>query len=74
MGSVRERAISLLDTEEMTAKTIAKKIIEVVALFELDPNLCVGFGFDGASVMAGCKPSCGAPFKMQSTGIVALVD
>jgi hypothetical protein len=55
MGSVRERAIGLVDTEEMTAEAISKKIMEVVAPVELDPNLCVGFGFDGASVMAGHK-------------------
>ncbi|CAK6975900.1 zinc finger MYM-type 1-like protein [Scomber scombrus] len=74
MGSVRERAIGLVDTEEMTAEAIAKKIMEVVAPFELDPNLCVGFGFDGASVMAGYKPSSGPPFKMQSMCTVTLID
>jgi len=55
MGSVRKRAIGLVDTEEMTAEAIAKNIMEIVAPFELDLNLCVGFGFDGASVMAGHK-------------------
>lgn len=54
-GVVKERAIGLLDTDDMTAEGIAKMILEVVTPLELDPNLCVGFGFDGASVMAGQK-------------------
>ncbi|KAL0172924.1 hypothetical protein M9458_033235, partial [Cirrhinus mrigala] len=45
-GVVKERAIGLLDTDDMTAEGIAKMILEVVTPLELDPNLCVGFGFD----------------------------
>ncbi|KAK0136977.1 Zinc finger MYM-type protein 1 [Merluccius polli] len=55
MGTVRERAVGLVATDNMTAVAIAKNILKVVATFGLDPSLCVGFGFDGASVMSGHK-------------------
>lgn len=37
----------------MTAEAISAKILEVLEPLQLDPELCVGFGFDGASVMSG---------------------
>ena len=37
----------------MNAQTIADKIVELMRPLELDPSLCVGQGYDGASVMAG---------------------
>ena len=55
MGTVRERAVVLVATDNMTAVAIAQKILEVVAHFGLDPSLCVAFGFDGALVMSGHK-------------------
>lgn len=36
----------------MTANAISKKILQVLAPLDLDPELCVGFCFDGASVMS----------------------
>lgn len=54
-GTVRERVVGLVDTGDMTAASIARKIKDVLTPFELDPRLCVGFGFDGASVMSGHK-------------------
>lgn len=55
MRTVRKRAVGLVAKDNMTAYAIAQKILEAVAPFELDPSLCVGFGFDGASVMPGHK-------------------
>ncbi|XDV11447.1 hypothetical protein PO909_000385 [Leuciscus waleckii] len=42
MGTLRERAVGLVATDNMTAYAIAQKILEVVAPFELDPSLCGG--------------------------------
>ena len=52
-GMVKERAVGFLDTADMSANAIANTILEVLAPFELDPLLCVGFCFDSASVMSG---------------------
>lgn len=54
-GLLKERAIGFLDTCDMTAAAISEKILEVLAPLNLDPDLCVGFCFDGASVMSGAK-------------------
>uniref|UniRef100_A0A3B4VA62 TTF-type domain-containing protein n=1 Tax=Seriola dumerili TaxID=41447 RepID=A0A3B4VA62_SERDU len=51
-GALRERALGFVETANMTAEAISAKILEVEPL-QLDPALCVGFGFDGASVMSG---------------------
>ncbi|KAL7395745.1 hypothetical protein ABVT39_022378 [Epinephelus coioides] len=37
----------------MTAEAISAKILEVLEPLQLDPGLCIGFGFDGASVISG---------------------
>ncbi len=37
----------------MTSSRIANKILEVLEPLQLDPELCVGFSFDGAAVMSG---------------------
>lgn len=42
-------------TEDSTASGLSNKILEILEPLQLDPQLCVGFGFDGASVMAGSK-------------------
>lgn len=44
-GLVKERAIGFLDTCDMTA---SEKMLEVLAPLNLDPELCMGFCFDGA--------------------------
>lgn len=44
-GLVKERAIGFLDTCNMTADAISKKILQVLAPLDLDPELCVGFCF-----------------------------
>lgn len=52
-GSIRERVVGFVDTGDTSAEGIALKILQILEPFELDPGLCVGFGFDGASVMSG---------------------
>lgn len=54
-GQIKERAVGFLDTSDMAANGIAEKILQVLAPFDLDPSLCIGFGFDGASVMSGSQ-------------------
>ncbi|XP_034033315.1 zinc finger MYM-type protein 1-like [Thalassophryne amazonica] len=39
----------------MSAQGISAKILEIIEPLGLDPSLCVGFSFDGASVMSGHK-------------------
>lgn len=52
---MKERVIGFLYTCDMTADAISEKILEVLVPLNLDPELCVGFCFDGASVMSGAK-------------------
>lgn len=52
-GMIKERAIGFAETADLTADGIATKILELLEQFELDPSQCVGFCFDGASVMSG---------------------
>lgn len=52
-GTIKERAIGFVDTGDMSANAISEKILEVLQPLELDPSLCVGLSFDGASVMSG---------------------
>jgi hypothetical protein len=52
-GLVKERAVGFVETSDLSAQSIAEKIVEVVSFFALDPDDCVGFSFDGASVMSG---------------------
>ncbi|KAK7163906.1 hypothetical protein R3I94_002577 [Phoxinus phoxinus] len=52
-GTLKERAVGFVETDNMTAEAISAKILEVLEPLQLDPGLCVGFGFDGASVMSG---------------------
>ena len=54
-GVIKERAIGFAETGDMTADGISKKILQVLEPLELDPSRCVGFCFDGASVMSGNK-------------------
>uniref|UniRef100_A0A3B4X175 TTF-type domain-containing protein n=1 Tax=Seriola lalandi dorsalis TaxID=1841481 RepID=A0A3B4X175_SERLL len=53
LGAMKERAVGFVETANMNAEAISAKILEVVEPLQLDPALCVGFGFDGASVMSG---------------------
>ena len=50
-GKIKERAIGFVDTSDMSASGISEKILQVIKPLQLDPSLCVGFSFDGASVM-----------------------
>ena len=52
-GVIKERAVGFVATPDLSAKGISEKILEVLEPLELDPALCVGFCFDGASVMSG---------------------
>ena len=53
-GSVHERTVGFVDiSTDLTAKGVSTAIINLLASFELDPDNCVGFSFDGASVMSG---------------------
>ncbi len=52
-GNLRERAVGFVATDHMTSSCIANKILEVLEPLQLDPELCVGFSFDGAAVMSG---------------------
>lgn len=54
-GSIRERVVGFVDTGDASAEGIALKILQILEPFELDPGLCVGFGFDGAPVMSGVQ-------------------
>lgn len=54
-GSLRERVVGFVDTGDASAEGIALKILQILEPFELDPGLCVGFGFDGASIMSGVQ-------------------
>lgn len=51
-GMLKKRAIGFVATVDMTAAGISKKILEVIEPLQLDPCLCVGFSFDGASIMS----------------------
>lgn len=50
---IKERAVGFMETADLSAQGISLKILEVLQPLELDPTLCVGFCFDGASVMSG---------------------
>jgi len=54
-GKVKERAVGFIETGDMSANGISSKILQIIEPLQLDPSLCVGFGFDGASVMSGNK-------------------
>nr|XP_033815478.1 zinc finger MYM-type protein 1-like [Geotrypetes seraphini] len=54
-GVIKERAVGFVDTAHMKANEISDKIIKVLRVFELDPELCIGFSFDGLSMMSGDK-------------------
>ncbi|KAJ8033194.1 Zinc finger MYM-type protein 1 [Holothuria leucospilota] len=54
-GKVKERAIGFVETEELNATAISSKIMEALSIFKLDRDKCIGFSFDGASVMSGIK-------------------
>ncbi|KAF3844479.1 hypothetical protein F7725_007642, partial [Dissostichus mawsoni] len=54
-GMIKERTVGFLETGDMDANAISAKILQVLEPLQLDPKLCVGFGFDGASVMSGNK-------------------
>ena len=52
-GKVEERVVGFVETSELDAVGLSAKIIDVLQPLNLDPLKCAGFGFDGASVMAG---------------------
>ena len=54
-----ERTVGLVDiSKDQTAQGIAIAIQEILSPIELNPSQCVGFSFDGASVMSGaCRRS-----------------
>lgn len=54
-GLLMERAVGFVENGDMSASAISAKILDVLEPLQVDPALCVGFGFDGASVMSGHK-------------------
>uniref|UniRef100_A0A667Y2X2 TTF-type domain-containing protein n=1 Tax=Myripristis murdjan TaxID=586833 RepID=A0A667Y2X2_9TELE len=54
-GTIKERAIGFVETSDMSASGISEKILQVIEPLQLDPSLCVGFSFDGVSVVSGSK-------------------
>lgn len=52
-GVIKERAVGFVEAADLSAQGISQKILEVLQPLELDPSLCVGLCFDGASVMSG---------------------
>ena len=50
---VKEEFIGFVELKALDAKTIAKAIDNFVTTEELDPENCVGLGFDGCSTMSG---------------------
>ena len=45
--------MGFVEATDLSAQELSQKILEVLRPIELDPTLCVGFCFDGASVMSG---------------------
>lgn len=54
-GIIKERAVGFLEMAYMSTNGISEKNLQVIEPLQLDPSLCVGFSFDGASVMSGNK-------------------
>ena len=54
-----------VETDNMTAEAISAKILEVLEPLQLDPELCVGFGFDGASRGGFCYGRSGQSARAQ---------
>ena len=53
-GDIHERAVGFVDgSSDLSAEGISNSILLILEQLELDPDKCVGFGFDGASVMSG---------------------
>lgn len=52
-GTIKEQALGFAKTADLSAQGILQRILEILEPLGLDPSLCVGFCFDGASVMSG---------------------
>ncbi|CAK6969183.1 zinc finger MYM-type protein 1-like, partial [Scomber scombrus] len=52
-GTIKEHALGFVKTADLSAQGISRRILEILEPLGLDPSLCVGFCFDGASVMSG---------------------
>ncbi|KAI6649924.1 hypothetical protein LOD99_6288 [Oopsacas minuta] len=53
-GNIHERAVGFVDcSSDLSAEGNSNSILLILEQLELDPDKCVGFGFDGASVMSG---------------------
>ncbi len=52
-GTIKEWALGFVKTADLSAQGISQRIHEILEPLGLDPSLCVGFCFDGASVMSG---------------------
>lgn len=68
-STLKERAVGFVETDNMTAAAISAKILEVPEPLQLDPGLCVGFGFDGASVMSPLR-ACNLPHYQLQTVLI----
>ena len=51
-SDIRERAVGfVVRSSDLSAEGISNSILSILEELELDPDKCVGFGFDGASVI-----------------------
>ena len=53
--SVVERFLTFVVASNLTAEHLSKYILDTLSLFNLDVNMIVSQGYDGASVMSGCR-------------------
>lgn len=52
--TVVERFLTFVIASNLTAEHLSKYILDTLSLFNLDINMIVSQGYDGASVMSGC--------------------
>ncbi|KAG5900289.1 hypothetical protein JTB14_000816 [Gonioctena quinquepunctata] len=52
-GKIREEFIGFAELSAQDASSIAEAIDNFLVSYNLPPEYCVGFGFDGCSAMAG---------------------
>ena len=52
-NKIKEEFLGFVELEGLDARSIAKAIDDLVTNLNLDPDKCVGLGFDGCSTMSG---------------------
>uniref|UniRef100_A0A8C9YWK2 TTF-type domain-containing protein n=1 Tax=Sander lucioperca TaxID=283035 RepID=A0A8C9YWK2_SANLU len=74
LRKIKERAVGFMDTCDMSASGISEKILQVIEPLQLDPSLCVGFSFDGGSVMSGNKGGVHVILKKTFPQVITFFD